>query len=134
MLDHAVETIKVIRPIFYYFENVLRLADSKTTGKVDDDNVEMTDLDVIEECIRHTLPDYDTVVVQGLTPTQGGYPVHKPRMSIAGSHRAQVRAGTLAHICRQLPRWPLQIRLLLTPLANECFDSLCGPLNCEYSL
>ena len=122
VLDHAIESINVIRPIFYYFESVLNLADSKTSDKVDENDVVMTDLKVIEKYIKQKLADYDSVVIQGLTPTQGGFPVHKPRMSIAGADLAHVSAGTLGHTLGQLLQWPLQVRLLLTPLADECFN------------
>ena len=122
VLDHAVETIKVIRPVFYYFENVLNLADSKTTDEVDEEDVAMTDLKVIERYTKEKLVDYDSVVIQGLTPTQAGFPVHKRRMSIAGSDLAHVLAGTLARMYGQLLQWPVQVRLLLTPLPDECFD------------
>ena len=101
---------------------MLNLCDSTTTDEVDEDDVAMTDLKVIERYIKQKLVDYDSVVIQGLTPTQADYPVHKRRMSIVGSDLVLVHAGTLASIFAQLLQWPMQVRLLLTPLPDECFD------------
>ena len=122
VLEHAIETILYMRPVFFYFENVIQLAESKTTEHVDERNNVLTDLKVIEQFIKQRLPHYDAVVIQGLSPTQAGYPVQKSRICIAGSDLDHVRAGTLGRQYGQLLQFPLQVMLLRTPLADKCFD------------
>ena len=77
---------------------------------------------MVEQFLEQKLPRYDSVVIQGLSPTQAGYPVQKSRMCIAGSDLDHVRAGALGHMYGQLLQYPLQVMLLRTPLADKCFD------------
>ena len=105
---HAVNTIKIVQPIFYYMENVLKIAASKTTCVADEDNEVMPDLTVIEQFLGELLPNYDHALVQGISPTHYAYPVVKRRVTMAGSRIDQVKRGALQAALGRLVQAPMQ--------------------------